>query len=334
MKRVLVTGGLGYIGSHTVVALAQAGYSPVVLDNRSNSTLEVDDLIALCGGQHVSVIEGDIRDEALVRQLIEATQPEAVLHFAGLKAVGESVELPLPYYDCNVSGTLSLVRAMGYCGLKRLIFSSSATVYDLSLGGPVLTEGSPVGMPTHPYGRSKLMVELMLEDVWRSDSEWQVACLRYFNPVGAHPSGLIAERPVGRPNNLMPFVTQVASGERPLLTVFGNDYPTPDGTCRRDFVHVMDVAEGHVATLEYLKSYTGAPEKINLGTGCGQSVLELVTRFQAVNNLTVPLEFADRRPGDAPEYWADTSKAKRLLDWAAIRTLDDMCRDAWRAYAK
>jgi UDP-glucose 4-epimerase len=325
---ILITGGTGYIGSHTCVALAQAGYDDIViLDNLSNSRARViDRLEALCG-KRPRFIEGDVRDAALLDRIFADFPVQAVIHFAGLKAVGESVAKPLEYYDNNVRGTLELLAAMRRAGVGTMVFSSSATVYGDPASVPI-REDFPRSS-TNPYGRSKLIIEDILADLYGAEPGWRIARLRYFNPVGAHESGLIGEDPQGIPNNLMPYIAQVAAGQREFLNVFGNDYPTPDGTGIRDYIHVMDLAEGHVAALNYLDD-KGGLLTVNLGTGRGYSVLELAQAFEQASGRPVPYRFAPRRPGDIAQCWADPSLAGRLLGWRATRGLDAMCADVWR----
>ena len=324
--KILVTGGTGYIGSHTCVALMQAGCQVTVVDNLSNSSPVVLDRIAKIAGRAPRFVEGDVRDrESMTRLLGEGT--DAVIHFAGLKAVGESVAEPLRYYDCNVSGAVALFEAMATAGVKTLIFSSSATVYGEPASVPV-TEDFPT-RPANPYGRCKRMVEETLTDLHRSDAAWRIGCLRYFNPVGAHESGLIGEAPLGVPNNLMPYVAQVAAGQRETVLVFGNDYPTRDGTGVRDYIHVMDLAEGHLAALRHLNDNPGLLT-LNLGTGRGHSVLEVIDAFSRACGRRIPYRIVERRPGDVAEYWADPSQANRLLAWTARRDLLAMCGDTWR----
>ena len=324
---VLVTGGAGYIGSHTCVALAAAGYEPLLLDNLCNSSAKVLDRLARISGAAPRLIEGDVRDRALLDRVFEEHPVSAVIHFAGLKAVGDSVADPLSYYDNNVYGSLVLASAMRAAKVRALIFSSSATVYGEPDRSPI-PEDAPT-RPANPYGRSKLMVEEALGDLCRSETGWRIALLRYFNPVGAHESGLIGEHPQGKPNNLMPFVSQVAVGQRAQLTVHGGDYPTPDGTGVRDYVHVMDLAEGHVAALRHALANEGLLT-LNLGTGRGASVLEVVTAFERASGKPVARTIGPRRPGDVPAYWADPSAALATLGWQVKRSLDQMCADSWR----
>jgi len=325
---VLVTGGAGYIGSHTTLALLQAGHDVVVLDNLCNSSAESLKRVAQLAGRTPVFVEGDIRDRAVLDRLFSEYTVDAVLHFAGLKAVGESVAQPLRYYDNNVHGSQVLLQACADAEVFNIVFSSSATVYGEPAQMPI-PETCPVGQPTNPYGRSKLMVEDMLRDLALSDPRWRVALLRYFNPVGAHKSGLIGEDPNGIPNNLLPYIAQVAVGKLPELAVFGNDYPTPDGTGVRDYIHVVDLAEGHLRALEALQTRTGA-HVWNLGTGQGYSVLDIVRAFEAASGKPVPYRIAPRRPGDIATCYADPTKAERELGWKAQRSLDEMMRDAWR----
>ena len=325
---ILVTGGAGYIGSHATLALLQAGQSVVVLDNLCNSSAESLKRVAQLAGRAPVFAEGDVRDRAAVDLLFSNYSVDTVLHFAGLKAVGESVVQPLRYYDNNVHGSQVLLQACADAGVFNVVFSSTATVY----GDPVqmpISEACPVGQPTNPYGRSKLMVEDMLRDLAASDPRWRIAILRYFNPVGAHESGQIGEDPNGIPNNLLPYIAQVAVGKLPELAVFGNDYHTPDGTGVRDYIHVMDLVEGHLRALEALQTRTGA-HVWNLGTGQGYSVLEMVRAFETASGKPVPYRVAPRRPGDIATCYADPAKAERELGWKARRGLDEMMRDAWR----
>ena len=325
--KILVTGGLGYIGSHTCVALLEAGHEPVALDNLSNAKAGVQQRIERITGRPLRFIEADIRDRAALTAAFASDRFDAVIHFAGLKAVGESVAQPLRYYDNNVTGSIVLFECMAAAGVKTLVFSSSATVYGDPATVPI-REDFPLSA-TNPYGRSKLHIEEMLRDLHVSDPSWRISLLRYFNPVGAHESGLIGEDPRGTPNNLMPYVAQVAVGKRERLQVFGSDYDTPDGTGVRDYIHVVDLAEGHVAALRYLleskRSITA-----NLGTGRGCSVLELVRAFERASGRAVPCEIVGRRPGDVDACYADPTRARELLDWQARRDLDAMCRDSWR----
>ncbi|MCP4597489.1 UDP-glucose 4-epimerase GalE [Neptuniibacter sp.] len=324
---VLVTGGAGYIGSHTVVQLLAARQEVIVLDNLCNSNVEVFNRIEEIASKRALFVEGDIRDQECLDKLFTEHRIESVIHFAGLKAVGESVEKPLEYYDNNVHGTLVLCDAMKKAGVKRIIFSSSATVYGEDAPVPYV-ETMPRGQTSNPYGTSKAMVEQILGDLSVSDPEWSVVLLRYFNPIGSHPSGFIGEDPKGIPNNLMPFISQVAVGKRPELSIFGDDYPTGDGTCERDYLHVMDLADGHLSAMQCLDK--AGVHIYNLGTGKGLSVLEMVNSFKDVTGVDVPYSFAPRREGDLPAFWADASKAKRELGWEAIRTLEEMMADTWR----
>lgn len=324
---ILVTGGTGYIGSHACAALASAGYQILIVDNLSNSRRSVVDQLAVLSETRPLFIEGDIRDSSLMSSLFRKHDIEAVFHFAGLKAVGESVGKPLEYYDNNVRGTLDLLDAMRRAGVKTLVFSSSATVYGDPARVPI-QENFPRSA-TNPYGRSKLIIEDILADLHTAEHDWRIARLRYFNPVGAHPSGMIGEAPQGTPNNLMPYIAQVATGERQYLNVFGNDYPTPDGTGVRDYIHVMDLVEGHVAALNYLVR-SGGLLTVNLGTGQGYSVLEIIRAFELASGHSVPYRIAPRRPGDIAQCWADPSLAHKLLGWKTSRNLAEMCADAWR----
>lgn len=324
---ILLTGGLGYIGSHTAVVLAQAGHRLVLLDNLSNSRLDVADRLSAILGVKPVVEVGDVLDTIRLRLILKHYAIDAVIHFAGLKAVGESVAQPLAYYHNNVAGTVSLLRAMAEQGVKRLVFSSSATVYGQPQYLP-LDEAHPTSA-TNPYGRTKLHIEEILRDLAASDPAWRIAILRYFNPVGAHESGLIGEDPNGIPNNLMPYIARVAVGQLPHLNIWGDDYPTPDGTGIRDYLHVMDLAEGHRAALDHLTDTDQACDTFNLGTGRGTSVLQMVQAFESATGQRVPYRIAARRPGDVAECWADPGKAQRVLGWRATRTLHDMCASAW-----
>jgi len=323
---ILVTGGAGYIGSHTCVELLNAGHEIVVFDNFSNSHPEALRRVQTITGKTLQLVEGDIRDQTVLEEAIRRFGCTAVIHFAGLKAVGESVEKPLEYYDNNVIGTHRLLQAMGNCGVKTLVFSSSATVYGEPQFLP-LTEDHPLSA-TNPYGRTKLFIEEMLRDLYRSDPTWRIGILRYFNPVGAHESGLIGEDPQGTPNNLMPFVAQVAIGRQGCLKVWGADYSTPDGTGVRDYIHVVDLALGHIKALSRLRG----PQcfEVNLGTGTGYSVLEVVKAFERASGSAIFYEFAPRRTSDVPSSYADPSFALTLLNWQAVRSLDVMCVDVWR----
>ena len=323
---ILITGGTGFIGSHACVSFFAAGHDVTVIDDLSNSQREVLDRIEQISGKRPAFFEGDVRDRGLLRQIFAARPVDAVIHFAGLKAVGESVAQPLRYYDCNVGGAIILCEVMAEAGVKTLIFSSSATVYGDPATVPI-TEDFPRSA-TNPYGASKLMVEDILADLSKADPEWRIGRLRYFNPVGAHESGLIGELPSGVPNNLMPYVAQVANGQRAQLSVFGCDYPTPDGTGVRDYIHVVDLAEGHVAALNYLAREKGLLT-VNLGTGCGYSVLDMVRAFEKASGRPVPYALVARRPGDVAACYADPAYAEKLLGWKATRGIDEMCRDAW-----
>lgn len=323
---VLVTGGAGYIGSHTVVELLAAGHGVTVLDNFSNSSPIAMERVARIAGRTPELVRADIRDRSALAQVFATGRFDAVIHFAGLKAVGESVAEPLRYYDNNVSGSIALFETMAAHGVRTVVFSSSATVYGDPASVPI-REDFPLA-PTNPYGRSKLMVEEMLRDAAGSDAHWRVALLRYFNPVGAHESGLIGENPCGVPNNLLPFVSQVAIGRREALSVWGNDYPTPDGTGVRDYIHVVDLARGHLAALGHLPASGVAT--VNLGTGRGYSVLEMVRAFEQASGRPVPYRVAARRPGDIAVCYADPSRAADLFGWRAERGLAEMCADAWR----
>jgi UDP-glucose 4-epimerase len=328
-KSVLLTGGAGFIGSHTCVELMAAGWAPIVLDNLANSSAAVIGRIAAIAGKPPELVVADVRDRDALDRTFRAHRVDAVIHFAGLKAVAESVANPLLYYENNFAGTIALVDAMRKHGVARIVFSSSATVYGTAAKMP-LAEDAPLG-PVNPYGRTKLMVEQMLRDVAESDSAWKVMLLRYFNPAGAHQSGVIGEDPSGIPNNLMPFICQVAAGRRPRLNVFGGDYPTPDGTGIRDYIHVVDLAAGHVAALDKLmEAQAPTADVVNLGTGSGHSVLEVVKSFEAASGRKVGYDIVERRPGDVAACYADVRRARGVLGWSAKRGLDDMCADAWR----
>ena len=327
MKNILLTGGAGYIGSHAAVVLSNVGYNVIILDNFCNSNQSVLERLKKILGKKLLCIDGDVRNTHLVAQVLQDYQIDAVIHFAGLKAVGESVQKPIEYYANNVQGTISLLEAMQLSNLKILVFSSSATVYGDPQYLPI-DEGHPLSA-TNPYGRSKLHIEEMLKDVAKSDSGWKIVCLRYFNPVGAHESGLIGEDPDGIPNNLVPYISQVAIGKLGKLAVYGNDYPTPDGTGLRDYIHVMDLAEGHLAALNYLGNMRAGWESINLGTGKGYTVIEVIDSFEKASNRKIAYSITDRRSGDIAACYALADKAKKLLDWEATRTLDQMCASAW-----
>jgi UDP-glucose 4-epimerase len=324
---ILVTGGTGYIGSHTCILLLEAGHDVIVVDNLRNSDVAVIDRIETICGRRPLFIEGDVRDTPLLEDILSNHPVTAVIHFAGLKAVGESVSIPLDYYSTNVGGSISLLTAMQNSGVHTLVFSSSCTVYGDPASVPI-REDFPRSA-TNPYGASKLMIEDILSGLHTSEPGWQIARLRYFNPVGAHESGLIGEDPIGTPNNLMPYLTQATAGLRGELNVFGSDYETPDGTGVRDYIHVADLANGHVAALDYLEKQPGMVT-VNLGTGNGVSVLEVIRTFEAVNQCKVPYRIVDRRPGDIARCWADTRLANDLLGWKALHSLEDMCRDSWR----
>ena len=327
MKQILVTGGTGFIGSHTVLELLKEGYDVVVMDNLSNSNRESLRRVEELTGRRAAFHQTDLLDRESLERLFSNYDFDAVVHFAGLKAVGESVEKPLLYYQNNVTGTLNLCEAMEKAGLRDIVFSSSATVYGDPQQSPI-PENSPL-KAVNPYGATKLTIEYILKDLHQADSRWNIALLRYFNPVGAHKSGKIGEDPTGIPSNLMPFITQVAVGKRDHLNVFGNDYPTHDGTGVRDYIHVVDLATGHVKALEKLTENPGV-FICNLGTGHGSSVLDMIKAFEKATGISIPYEIAPRRPGDAAICYADPSRAENELGWNAERNLEDMCRDAWR----
>lgn len=324
---ILVTGGAGYIGSHTCVQLLNAGYEIIVLDNLSNSKPESVKRISEITGKSFEFIKGDLLDRELLDDLFKKHRIESVIHFAGLKAVGESVRIPLYYYYNNISGSLVLFEIMQKHGVKNIVFSSSATVYGITDKMPI-NEEAPL-QPINPYGRTKYMIEEILRDLYVSDNSWNIILLRYFNPVGAHSSGRIGEDPNGIPNNLVPYISQVAVGKLKELSVFGGDYPTPDGTGVRDYIHVIDLADGHLKALEKLKSNPGIAV-YNLGTGRGTSVLEMVDAFAKASGRKIAYLITDRRPGDTAVCYADPTKAKRELGWAAVKTVKDMCEDSWR----
>lgn len=324
---ILITGGAGYIGSHTCIELVKSGRDVVIIDNLRNSKKEAVKRIEKILGKPVKFYEGDVRDRELLRKIFTENKIEAAIHFAGLKAVGESAQIPLEYYENNLDSTFVLCDVMKEFGVKKIVFSSSATVYGLSKTMP-LVETMPLGA-INPYGRTKLFIEYILRDIYNADNDWCVALLRYFNPIGAHESGLIGEDPKGIPNNLMPYISQVAVGRLEKLRVFGNDYNTPDGTGVRDYIHVVDLAVGHVKAVDWVLENNGC-EAINLGTGNGCSVLQLREAFEKASGIKIPYEIVGRRPGDPDEVYANADKAKKLLGWEATKTIDDMCRDTWR----
>ena len=326
MTRIFLTGGLGYIGSHTAISLADAGFEVVIFDNLSNSKREVLDQLETITGICFPFIEGDLRDTALLEDTLKAHQIDAVIHFAGLKAVGESIHSPLSYYENNVGGTVSLLRAMLTVNITSLTFSSSATVYGYPKYVPI-DEKHPRSA-TNPYGQTKLLIEDILRDLARSDPRWRIVCLRYFNPIGGHKSGLIGDNPTGIPNNLMPYIARVAGGSFPYLQVFGDDYQTHDGTGVRDYIHVMDLAEGHRAALNFLETEAGW-HAFNLGTGEGYSVLEMVRAFESASGQRIPYKISPRRPGDVAMCYADTQKAESALNWRVKQDLEAMCASAW-----
>jgi UDP-glucose 4-epimerase len=325
--KILVTGGMGYIGSHTCVELIKAGHDVVVVDNLCNAQAVVQQRIEKIAGKTIVFAEVDIRDRAGMEKVFAAHKVDAVIHFAGLKAVGESVAQPLRYYDNNVSGSVVLFETMAKFGCKTMVFSSSATVYGDPASVPI-REDFPLSA-TNPYGRSKLMIEEILRDLFKAEPDWHIALLRYFNPVGAHESGLIGEEPSGIPNNLVPYIAQVATGVRDKLNVYGGDYPTPDGTGMRDYIHVVDLAIGHVKTLDKLATAPGVVT-YNLGTGRGNSVLEMVRAFEQASSRKIPYQIVDRRPGDIAKCYADPSRARDELGWTAERDIAQMCADVWR----
>ena len=330
--KILVTGGAGYIGSHTCVELLQSGYEVVVIDNLCNSNAESLKRVETITGKNVTFYEGDVRDEALLKKIFSENQIACVIHFAGLKAVGESVAKPWMYYDNNLNSTLVLSKVMEEAGMKKIIFSSSATVYTADNEMP-LREESRTGNCTNPYGWTKFMTEQILSGMAHADAQWSIALLRYFNPIGAHESGIIGEDPRGIPNNLMPYITQVAIGRREYLSVYGNDYDTHDGTGVRDYIHVVDLAKGHVAAVKYVMEHTGC-EVFNLGTGKGCSVLDMVKAFNTANGLDLPYKIVERRPGDIATCYADPTKSEQVLGWKAEKDLNDMVRDSWNWQSK
>ncbi len=340
MKKILVTGGCGFIGSHTSYLLAKSGIKVIILDSNINSSEKVINCIQfllskeLATNQNLEFVKGDIRDEILVKQIFEKAKHNnepisSVIHFAGLKSVAESVSNPLKYWDANVQGSIKLLQVMDQYECRTIVFSSSATIYGVS-DGSLLSEKSPLN-PCNPYGDTKYVIERLLEDIFvNSNQNWKIANLRYFNPIGAHESGLIGENPVGTPNNIFPILTKVAIGEIPKIQIYGTDWPTHDGTGIRDYIHVMDLAYGHIKALEFLEKNNSQMLNINLGTGKGTSVLDLINIFQRVNNVNIDYEFTKRRKGDYGIVVADNSLAKKVLNWSAKRSIDDMCRDGWR----
>ena len=328
MKNILVTGGTGYIGSHTVVELLQRGNNVIIVDNLSNSKIEVLDAIKKITGKDVKFYNINYLDREALEKVFEENEIDSVINFAGYKAVGESTKKPLEYYKNNVSGAIVLLETMKKYNVKKFVFSSSATIYGIQ-ESPKYVETMKRGIPSSPYGMTKVMIEEILEDLYKADPEWKISILRYFNPVGAHESGLIGEDPEGIPNNLMPYIQRVAAKKLDELTIFGNDYNTPDGTCRRDYLHVVDLAVGHIKALEKLDNSDNGVYYYNLGTGTPKSVLEMVTTFKEVNNIDLPYKFGPRREGDLDEFYADPTKAETELGWKAEKTLEDMCRDSW-----
>lgn len=325
--KILATGGAGYIGSHSCVAFLEAGHEVIVADNYNNSSPEAVKRVEQITGKTIKIYEGNVCDKEFLRKIFVENDIDVAVHYAGYKAVGESARKPLEYYDNNLNSTLSLLYVMREFGVKRVVFSSSATVYGTVKKMP-LTENSPIGA-INPYGRTKLFIEEIMRDLAASDAEWSIALLRYFNPIGAHESGLIGEDPKGIPNNLMPYIAQVAVGKLERLNVFGNDYNTVDGTGVRDYIHVMDLGRGHEKAVEYVMKHTGC-EAINLGTGRGYSVLELKDAFERASGIEIPFVIAPRRPGDTDEVYADPKKAEELLGWKAEKSVDEMCADTWR----
>ena len=329
----LFTGGAGFIGSHTCVELLNAGYEIVVVDNYYNANPKSLERVKELTGKDFKSYECDIRDSEGMDKIFKENKIDAVIHFAGLKAVGESCQKPIEYYDNNIGGTLKLCDVMRNNGCKNIVFSSSATVYGMKNVSP-LKETMKTGGTTNPYGTTKYMIEIILEDIYKSDNEWNVTLLRYFNPIGAHESGRIGENPSGIPNNLMPYITQVAIGKRPFLSVYGNDYDTPDGTCIRDYIHVVDLADGHVKAVNNILDGKKGVQIFNLGTGKGYSVLDIVKAFSKAYGKELPYKIAPRRPGDLAVCFSDPSKAKEVLGWEAKRGIDDMCRDSWNWQSK
>lgn len=330
---ILVTGGAGFIGSHTCVELLNAGYEIVVVDNYYNANPKSLERVKELTGKDFKSYECDIRDSEGMDKIFKENKIDAVIHFAGLKAVGESCQKPIEYYDNNIGGTLKLCDVMRNNGCKNIVFSSSATVYGMKNVSP-LKETMKTGGTTNPYGTTKYMIEIILEDIYKSDNDWNVTLLRYFNPIGAHESGRIGENPSGIPNNLMPYITQVAIGKRPFLSVYGNDYDTPDGTCIRDYIHVVDLADGHVKAVNNILDGKRGVQIFNLGTGKGYSVLDIVKAFSKAYGKELPYKIAPRRPGDLAVCFSDPTKAKEVLGWEAKRGIDDMCRDSWNWQSK
>ena len=330
---ILVTGGAGFIGSHTCVELLNAGYEIVVVDNYYNANPKSLERVKELTGKDFKSYKCDIRDSEGMDKIFKENKIDAVIHFAGLKAVGESCQKPIEYYDNNIGGTLKLCDVMRNNGCKNIVFSSSATVYGMKNVSP-LKETMQTGGTTNPYGTTKYMIEIILEDIYKSDNDWNVTLLRYFNPIGAHESGRIGENPSGIPNNLMPYITQVAIGKRPFLSVYGNDYDTPDGTCIRDYIHVVDLADGHVKAVNNILDGKKGVQIFNLGTGKGYSVLDIVKAFSKAYGKELPYKIAPRRPGDLAVCFSDPTKAKEVLGWEAKRGIDDMCRDSWNWQSK
>ncbi len=328
MRNILVTGGTGYIGSHTVVELLENGDNVIIVDNLSNSKIEVLDAIKKITGKEAKFYNVNYLDRENLEKIFEENEIDSVINFAGFKAVGESTKKPLEYYENNVSGAIVLLETMQKYNVKKFVFSSSATIYGEQKEHKY-TETMSRGIPSSPYGFTKVMIEQILEDLYKADNEWSISILRYFNPVGAHPSMLLGEDPEGIPNNLMPYIQRVAAGKLPELTIFGNDYPTPDGTCLRDYLHVVDLAKGHLKALDNLDNKGNGVYIHNLGTGNPKSVLDMVNTFIKVNGVDVPYKFGPRREGDLPEFYADPSKAEKELGWKAEKTLEDMCKDSW-----
>ena len=327
MSSILVLGGAGYIGSHTCLELLKAGYEVVVVDNLCNSSEEAVKRVEKIYGKPVKFYQADILDREALEKIFESETIDSVIHFAGLKAVGESVQKPIEYYRNNIDTTLTLLECMREAGVKKFVFSSSATVYGEENDIPYI-ETMKRGSCSNPYGWTKVMMEEILEDAAKADEDLTVVLLRYFNPIGAHESGRMGEDPQGIPNNLMPYIAQVAVGRRDHLTVYGGDYPTKDGTCRRDYIHVMDLANGHLKAVEYATDHKGV-EVFNLGTGTPYSVLEIIHAFESANDIKIKYEIGERRAGDLPEFWANSEKAEKVLGWKTKRTLEDMCRDTW-----